>query len=100
MITRKPLARGNKVSVTFSIPADQAQNSVCVVGDFNEWEEGAHALKLSKKDGEWKKTVQLAPGRYEFRYFIDGERWENDSNADEYVSSPFFSDNSVVVIEG
>ncbi len=90
MITRKPLARGNKVSVTFSVPADHASSSVAIVGDFNEWDDSAHALKLSKKEGVWKKAVQLAPGRYEFRYFVDGERWENEPDADDHVWSPFF----------
>ncbi len=100
MIARKPLARGNKVSVTFSVLADNAHHSVSVVGDFNEWDDSAHALKLSKKDGAWKKAVQLAPGRYEFRYFVDGERWENEPEADDHVWSPFFSQNSVIVVEG
>jgi 1,4-alpha-glucan branching enzyme len=99
MIERKSLSKGNKVSVTFSVPADLVQDSVSVVGDFNEWDDSAHPLKLSKKDGVWKKAVQLKPGRYEFRYFVDGERWENESDADDHVWSPFFSQNSVVVIE-
>gem|GEM_PF-5024344 len=36
---------------------------------------------------------------YQFRYLRDGEEWVNDGQADAYVSSPYGSDNSVIVTD-
>jgi hypothetical protein len=42
-------------------------------------------------------TVSIPTGRpYRFRYFLDGERWENDFSADDYTPNPFGSDDSVL----
>jgi len=42
-------------------------------------------------------TIELQPGRaYRFRYLLDGERWENDWDADAYVPNAFGTDDSVV----
>lgn len=99
MIQKKISPKGRSASVTFELPGDVASESVAVVGDFNDWNEGAHPMKRTKK-GVWKKTVSgLKPGTaYEFRYLVDGERWHNDEAADRYVSTPYFSDNSVVEV--
>jgi hypothetical protein len=43
-------------------------------------------------------TLELAPGKaYQFRYLLDGDRWENDWRADRYVPNPYGGDNSVVL---
>ena len=35
---------GRKIRVTFSLPPDQPEGVVSVVGDFNDWEPGRHEL--------------------------------------------------------
>lgn len=87
--------------VTFRLPrvAVQEAKSVCIVGDFNNW--SIHADRMRKnKDGDYTITLTLETGReYQFRYFLDESRWENDWNADRYVRSPYGdSDNSVVIV--
>lgn len=97
MIEKEASPRGKSVKVTFRLPSDVAEKSVSVVGDFNNWNEKKDLMKLDKKSGSWKKTISLKPGNsYQFRYFIDEKEWRNDENADRYVPSPFFSENSVV----
>ena len=53
-----------------------------------------------KKDGSFTAKVKLATGReYQYRYLLDGKRWENDWEADKYVPAPFSNtDNSVVIV--
>lgn len=85
--------------VTFRLPAEAAETAekVVLVGDFNEWntEEGVEMKQL--KNGSFKTTINLETGKaYQFRYLIDGETWENDWEADEYISTPYGTDNSVV----
>ena len=97
MITRKPLAKGNATSVTFTLPADAAATSACVVGSFNDWSDSATPMKLDAKKGVWtSKAVQLKAGRHSFRYLVDGETWHNDDAADATEATPFGSENSVI----
>ena len=89
----------NICRVTFRLPkiaASDAKN-VCIVGDFNNWNIYANPMKKLKK-GDYTIKLDLEPGReYQFRYFIDESKWENDRNADKYVKSPYGRfDNSVV----
>ncbi len=87
--------------VTFRLPKIAATDakSVCIVGDFNNWNLYANPMK-KLKNGNYTVTLELKPGReYQFRYLIDESKWENDWNADKYVKSPYGdSDNSVVVV--
>lgn len=73
---------------------------VNLVGDFNDWSADATPMKRLR-DGSFTVVLDLEQGRdYEFRYLIDGIRWENDWNADRYVRSPLADcDNSVIVVE-
>jgi 1,4-alpha-glucan branching enzyme len=97
MIEKQPSPKGRSVRVTFSVPADKAQESAAVVGDFNDWSDTATPMTLDKKRSVWTATVALKPGNsYQFRYRLDGDRWENDERADRYESNPYFSDNSVI----
>ncbi|MBK9254664.1 MAG: hypothetical protein IPM42_04190 [Saprospiraceae bacterium] len=100
-ITKKYQDTKSNYKVTFALPLDIAPSAknVQVLGDFNDWDTSkAQTLKAGKK--EFSTTVELKPGRYEFRYLIDGLRWENDFSADNYISSPFAGiNNSVLVLE-
>lgn len=90
----------NICRVTFRLPkiAAQAAKRVCVVGDFNNW--NIHADPMKKlESGDYTIKLDLEPGKeYQYRYFIDESKWENDWNADKYVRSIYGdSDNSVVM---
>jgi hypothetical protein len=82
------------VRVTFELPAEVEGETVHLVGDFTSWK----GIPMEKKSsGAWQTTVDLEPGRsFEFRYLIDGSRWENDWAADRYVRNPFGHENSVI----
>lgn len=86
-----------KQKVVFSYVAPGAQ-SVVVAGDFTAWQEGALSLKKSKS-GEWKKTVSLPPGRYEYRLIVDGN-WCDDPNCATHQPNQFGGTNCVCVVDG
>ena len=70
--------------------------SVCLVGDFNDWDKTAAPMK-PLKDGRFKIVLELEPeSEYEFRYLVNGEEWHNDREAERYVPNPHGSDNCVV----
>lgn len=100
-IIKEYLKKGQACKVTFRLPRIAASDakSVCIVGDFNNWSIHSHPMR-KLKSGDYTITLELEPGReYQFRYFIDEIRWENDWQADKYVRSPYGdSDNSVVIV--
>lgn len=55
--------------VTISCCADGAQE-VFLAGTFNEWNSTAMDRK---KDDQWESKLDLSPGRYEFKFVVDGE---------------------------
>ncbi len=97
MIQKQASARGKTVKVTFEMPADAAQESLSVVGDFNDWNAEKGKMKLDKKKGVWTKSVSVkADNTYQFRYYVDGREWRNDDGADRYVANEFASENGVL----
>jgi 1,4-alpha-glucan branching enzyme len=80
----------------FILSAPQAK-SVFIAGDFNQWNLSAHPLKQDKK-GVWKISLALGPGRYEYRFLVDGE-WHNDPNCSSSVENPFGTLNCLKILE-
>ena len=59
------------VMTTFSCHAPQAEH-VSVAGTFNDWCGNTNMMKKGAK-GKWTTKIKLAPGRYEFKFIVDGE---------------------------
>lgn len=86
-----------KVTFNLSAEATETAQNVVLVGDFNEWDKENGVAMKQLKNGSFKTTVNLETGKsYEFRYLIDGEKWENDWDADKYIATPYGTENSVV----
>ena len=87
--------------VTFELSAEAAKGAskVWLAGDFNSWSSIDTPMK-KLKNGTFKVKLTLEAGKeYQFRYLLDGKRWENDWAADKYVPAPFsYTDNSVVIV--
>ena len=92
-IFRKGNAKSKKVTFQFYAPQAQA---VALSGDFNDWNPSKTPLK-KERDGKWKTELDLAPGRYEYRYWVDGD-WQNEQNPVECVPNPFGTWNCVLEI--
>lgn len=99
---QKRYLKSRQVSkVTFRLPRAAAPEAsqVALVGEFNDWSTST-TLMTRLKNGEFKVTVDLEPGReYEYRYLIEDMIWENDWEADGYRPSGIpGTENSVVVV--
>jgi cellulose biosynthesis protein BcsQ len=81
--------------VVFSFDAPGA-HSVHLAGDFNGWEIGG--CEMQPWGRHWKSVVKLDPGRYRYRYVVDGE-WQNDPLNADVEPAPFGGYNSVVVVQ-
>lgn len=87
--------KSRKRRVSFSLAAPRAR-AVSLVGDFNAWDPEKHPMKKSP-DGVWEKSVILAPGTYEYKFFQDGQ-WLVDPLNDRQCPNRFGTRNSVVVV--
>lgn len=86
----------NSCRVTFYLPAEVGAEHAALCGEFNDWNPAAHPMQR-KKDGTFYASVYLKPGSaYRYRFLLDGERWENDWEAEEYVPNEHGSDDSLV----
>ncbi len=90
---------GAKCTITFRLSKEAARDAqyVTLAGDFNNWD--LHKTEMIRLDsGDFSTTLELDSNReYKFKYFIDGNRWENDWHADKYAPNNFGTDDSVVV---
>lgn len=96
MIKKDYSKTGRACKVTLELPPAVQADTAALCGEFNEWDPDANQMKR-RKDGSFSITVSLKPGReYRFRYLLDGQRWENDWEADAYAPNQFGTEDSIV----
>jgi hypothetical protein len=94
MALAKHPGNNGTTDVTFRPPAASGAQKVQLLGEFNDW---TPAAMDPSADGGHQLTVPLVAGRTcRFRYLIDGERWENDRQADDCVANEFGGNDSVI----
>jgi len=85
--------------VQFSLKINNNKvHTVAIAGDFNGWNPQANLLEDPEGDGIWTGTLKLEPGRYEYMFVLDGEKWFPDPNALRYVKDGFGDRNAVLEI--
>ena len=82
--------------ITFSFESTDA-DKVVLMGDFNNWNPKTHPMK-NDGNGIWSKTVVLSPGKYEYKFFVDG-KWKKDPQNDHACSNCFGTQNSLLDLE-
>lgn len=87
--------RVTEEGVVFSVDAPAA-HSVQLAGDFNGWESDGHQMQPAGR--RWRTIVKLDPGRYRYRYVVDGE-WKSDPLNTVLEPAPFGGFNSIVVVQ-
>jgi anti-sigma-K factor RskA len=71
--------------------------TVNAVGDFNGWDPARTSLQ-QVSSGVWSVTLPLTPGRYEYMFVVDGQRWVGDPAAIEQSDDGFGSRNAVLEV--
>ena len=85
--------------VQFSLRiSDGKAHTVAIAGDFNGWNPQANLLEDPEGDGIWTGILRLEPGRYEYMFVLDGEKWFPDPNALRYVKDGFGNRNAILEI--
>ncbi len=79
---------------------DARAADVRIAGDFNGWvpdKDVQSRVRAEGSDRVWTKILHLAPGRYQYRYVVDGE-WREDPTNPNAVPGPVGGRSSVLVV--
>lgn len=71
---------------------------VYLVGDFNNWQISSESLLWRKGEDVWQKRIFLGPGRYRYKFVIDGQ-WVTDPFNDHLEPNPYGGVDSVIEIQ-
>ncbi len=90
-------AHRTEEGIRFRVLAPEAKQ-VQLAADFNNWMPETVELRNEGDDGLFGVTLDLEPGRYRYRYVIDG-RWTRDPYNTYVESNPYGELNSVVEVD-
>ncbi len=91
--TKRTLPQG-RVTTTFKFGAKPDAKDVFLAGDFNAWD--PQAEPMIRKGVLFSKCVKLMPGKYQYKYVVDGE-WHLDPVAPLEVSRCGSTNNVIYV---
>lgn len=75
---------------------DPTARSVCVAGNFNGWSKDSNCMK--KSDKTWSTEIEMPPGRYQYLFLVDGQKWRQDPTVLLHESNGFGGENSVLIV--
>lgn len=91
---RVPNSETRPVQFAYFNPAAQ---EVFLAGTFNGWQ-GRTTPMVKTSGDKWCTELQLEPGRYEYRFIVDGQ-WQDDPMAGRFVANSFGELNCVVDVQ-
>ncbi|MFH1219300.1 MAG: glycogen-binding domain-containing protein [Candidatus Eisenbacteria bacterium] len=83
-----------EVKLELDLPA---ASQVFAVGQFNDWSPTKTRMQKDE-DGIWRVTLKLKPGRYEYKFYADGQWLEDPKNPDK-APDPYGGNNSVLTVQ-
>jgi 1,4-alpha-glucan branching enzyme len=96
MVVQTPKPTATKtLSISFALHKPDAKR-VSLCGEFNGWSPSANPMKR-QGGGLWETTLALTPGRYQYKFIVDGE-WIPDPAAQRNVPNEHGSLNSVIEV--
>lgn len=87
-----------EVQFSLRVADNQQIQTVAIAGDFNNWNPQENILQDPDGDGIWTATLKLPPGRYEYMFVLNGEKWLPDPNALRYVKDGFGNRNAILEV--
>lgn len=100
---KSPFAIRDSV-VTFFLRNNQLARKVMLAGSFNSWK--PDATEMTRTDSGWIASVNLSPGKYWYKFVIDGkwtidqDNWINENDGRGNTNSVFYFPNTLFSLEG
>jgi len=82
-------------NVVFSLKGHASAEQVILTGSFNNWDE--KAIHMERTSDGWELWAELPPGRYEYKFIVDGT-WMHDPANRDLVQNEHGTYNSVLYI--
>ncbi len=92
LYTARPHPEGN---ARFFLPGYTEADEVLLTGSFSNWDE--KGFTMQRTEGGWELQLELDPGRYEYKFIVDGE-WMHDPANPNTVVNQYHTLNSVYEI--
>jgi 1,4-alpha-glucan branching enzyme len=90
---RRAVSASREIELTCSAPKAK---KVCVAGQFNNWNMTMMPMKKGN-DGTWRIKLKLAPGKYEYKFIVDGT-WAQETSSAETAANTFGTYNNVMTV--
>ncbi len=85
--------------VVLRFKPDAPIQKAVAAGDFNGWDQGKTPLLDPDGDGTYEARLQVSPGRYAYKFVVDG-RWIPDPSNRLRSEDGFGGENTILVVEG
>lgn len=82
----------------FVYHATDALSRVNLAGSFNAWNKDSQPMKGSDGGRTWVLSLKLKPGRYTYKFVLNGEKWVTDPNAYRNEGDGNGNTNSLLVV--
>jgi cyclomaltodextrinase / maltogenic alpha-amylase / neopullulanase len=82
---------------TFKYKPQQGKEKINLFGSFNSWNREELPMKDPDGDGIFETTVPLQPGRYEYKFFVDGREVLDPENPEKFPNG-MGDFNSVILV--
>jgi len=82
----------------FAYKPEKKYNKLTLFGSFNGWDRGNLPIEDKKGNGIYEVEIPLEPGRYEYKFWGDGEEIVDPNNPSK-VPNGFGDYNSVFIVE-
>jgi 1,4-alpha-glucan branching enzyme len=83
-------------STTFRLSGHPNARVVAVAGTFNNWNQSQ--FLFARIDGEWVCRIVLPPGKYEYKFIVDGN-WLLDPRNSKVTHDERGIENSVLIVD-
>ncbi|HEX8288868.1 MAG TPA: S8 family serine peptidase [Pyrinomonadaceae bacterium] len=91
-----PRIEGEKIVFFYH---DHTAKSVFLGGDFNDWDFSGNEF-FECDDGVWRAEIPFQPsGKYAYKFFVNGERWTEDTSHGLKEEDGYGEYNSILIIE-
>ncbi|MCK7525590.1 MAG: hypothetical protein MZV64_52295 [Ignavibacteriales bacterium] len=97
-IIKFPLKLTKSQKYLFTYKPQAGEKQVNLFGQFNSWDRQNLPMKDSNGDGILEVEIPLDPGRYEYKFFVDGREVVDPANPDK-VPNGMGDFNSLRIIE-
>ncbi len=81
--------------ITFTYEDPDADN-VALAGEFNDWDTQANPMK--KENGIWKTSLELPPGKYQYKFVVNGDQWKTDPDNPNTIEDGLGGENSLIEV--